>query len=454
MTGRCNRFARLTIGQAFNPRNNALNLLRIGFAALVIFSHSLILGGFGSELLWGHGSLGDLAVDSFFAVSGFLITPSASQNSVARYLWQRVLRIFPGFWVCLLLTSVVAGPVAWAASGKSLAEYWSAPHGPVQYVAANSWLAMRTYAIAGTPRGVPYPSAWDGSLWTLRWEFTCYLMVAALAATAVLRRRQIVLALWAFSWLAGLAAAAAGIPTYTDTFGHDLLRFVPIFFAGSVLWLYKEKVPDNKFLFAGTLCLVVAGTFLRNPEVLSGPPLAYVCIWAAIHLPGKRIGARYDISYGTYIYAFVVGQVLAVWRLYRWGYVPFTLLTLAVTLLLAAVSCIAIEQPALRLKRISLSHPRRYTPRHGSAGWRMGVNSSALVVGGHERATKFRRWSTAVDHVPGGMHWPRMRKSYGAAWGDDKHSELREHRQLELSRQLPRAPEWEFQWCPNLFILR
>jgi peptidoglycan/LPS O-acetylase OafA/YrhL len=357
-----------TIGQSFNPRSNALNLLRLIFAIMVIFSHSLTLGGFRSEDLWGHGSLGDLAVDAFFAVSGFLITPSAARNHVLRYLWQRVLRIFPAFWICLLLTCVVAGPIAWVADRKPLHGYWLAPGGPFHYFTADWLLNMKTYVIAGTLQRVPYPGAWDGSLWTLRWEFACYLMVAALAVTTLLRRRRIVLVLWVFSWLAALGAAADGIPTYTDTFSHDLVRFVPIFFAGSVLWLYKDKIPDSKLIFAAALLTVVGGSFLRNPEALSGPPLAYACVWAAIHLPGKKVGARYDISYGTYIYAFIVGQVLAAWQVYRLGYVMYTLLTLLFTLALASLSCLAVEQPALRLKRLSPRRGRRYRPRHGSAG--------------------------------------------------------------------------------------
>jgi peptidoglycan/LPS O-acetylase OafA/YrhL len=367
-----------TIGQNFNPRSNALNLLRLMFAIMVIFSHSLFLGGFRREVLWGHGSLGDFAVDAFFAVSGFLITSSAARTNVLRYLWQRVLRIFPAFWACLLLTCVVAGPIAWVAARKPLHSYWSAPGGPFHYFAADWLLNMKTYVIAGTPQRVPYPGAWDGSLWTLRWEFACYLMVAALAVTTLLRRRRIVLVLWAFSWTAALGAAADGIPIYTDTFSHDLVRFVPIFFAGSVLWLYKDKIPDSRLTFTAALVAAVGGSFLRNPDVLSGPPLAYVCIWAAIHLPGKKVGVRHDISYGIYIYAFIVGQVLAVWKVYRLGYVTYTLLTLLLTLVLASLSCVAVEQPALRLKRLSPRYGRRYRPRRRSA---VGGESGGLLRG-------------------------------------------------------------------------
>jgi peptidoglycan/LPS O-acetylase OafA/YrhL len=186
------------------------------------------------------------------------------------------------------------------------------------------------------------------------YEFACYLMVAVLAITALLRRRRVVLILWALSWAIALGLAADGVQTYSGTIPDEMIRFVPIFFAGTVLWLYRDRIPDSPILFSAALLMFAIGTFLRNPEVVAGPPLAYVCIWASIHLPGKRIGAKYDISYGTYIYAFVAAQVLAIWHVYKWGYFPFTLLTLAVTLPLAALSCVAVEQPALRLKHRSL----------------------------------------------------------------------------------------------------
>jgi peptidoglycan/LPS O-acetylase OafA/YrhL len=130
-----------------------------------------------------------------------------------------------------------------------------------------------------------------------------------------------------------------------------MVRFVPIFYAGAILWLYRSMVPDSRLLLSASIGVFVVGTFLRNSDVLSGPPLAYISVWAGAHLPGKSIGAKYDISYRTYVYAFVVGQVLAIRHLYHWGYAPFTLLTVALTLVIASGSRICVERPALRLKR-------------------------------------------------------------------------------------------------------
>lgn len=356
-----------SIGQTFDPRNNALNLLRLIFALMVIFSHSIVLGGYPrSEALWGQVSLGQIAVSSFFSISGFLIAASATRNTVKRYFWQRFLRIFPAFWVCIILTAAIAGPIGWSALGhKSLAGYFTASDGPLRYVVVDSLLLVRQTAISGTPDHIPYPHIWNGSLWTLWPEFMCYVMLGALAIAGVLAHRRVVLILWLLSWVLS-AVITATVETKTGRSVIDLplilVTFTPIFFAGVVLYLYRDKVPDSKLLFGVAFLLFFGGTFIRDSHLLS-PPLAYVCIWASIHMPGKSVGSKYDISYGVYIYAFVVAQIFAIYKVHEWGYIPYTALTTLVTLILAGLSCVFVEQPALRLKHWTPSFIQRLPER-------------------------------------------------------------------------------------------
>ena len=45
-----------------------------------------------------------MAIDGFFALSGFLIFGSyLNSPGTGRFVWRRCLRILPGFWVCLLV---------------------------------------------------------------------------------------------------------------------------------------------------------------------------------------------------------------------------------------------------------------------------------------------------------------------------------------------------------------
>jgi peptidoglycan/LPS O-acetylase OafA/YrhL len=106
-----------TLVARFDPRGNAIGFLRLAFAVTVIVSHIWPLGGYGPDPGRADNNLGILAVEGFFALSGFLITRSASRApSVGRFLWHRCLRIFPGFWVSLVVVAAMAAAITGANS--------------------------------------------------------------------------------------------------------------------------------------------------------------------------------------------------------------------------------------------------------------------------------------------------------------------------------------------------
>lgn len=112
---------RVSIADALAGHRNSLGVIRLVLASAVIFAHAYPLGGFGAGpwLTYTNNqvSLGSLAVLGFFAISGYLITKSGLNADVLQYLWRRVLRIFPAFWVVLLIGAFVVGPLVWVANG-------------------------------------------------------------------------------------------------------------------------------------------------------------------------------------------------------------------------------------------------------------------------------------------------------------------------------------------------
>jgi peptidoglycan/LPS O-acetylase OafA/YrhL len=362
-----------TIGRSFSPRHNSLNFIRLVLATTVVVDHAVGLGGFKSDPF---AQFGPLAVYGFFGISGYLIAASADHNTVGRYLWQRVLRIFPAFWVCLLLTAFLFGLLAWFHQNPEcgVSCYLRAPLGPLDYLRQNFWLRIDQQGIANTLKQVPFGPAWNGSLWSLFYEFICYLMLALFAISRLLRHRWLVAILAAAAWGAELIitwnmSLNAQVNIFNAADATRLFQLVPIFLFGTLLYLYRDKVPDSFWLAAASAVLVALSFVIpldgRDREFgltltnVFAPALGYLMIWLGIHLPLDKVGNRNDYSYGIYIYGYPVTQLLAVWGVYRWGVVGFTSSVVLLTVLFAVGSWWLIEKNALRLKKIGLTRPSR-----------------------------------------------------------------------------------------------
>ena len=342
------------VADLLGPGGNAIGLLRFSLAALVIVHHTRVLGGFGEDPVLrfsrGQADLGVFAVAGFFAISGFLVTRSAERSSTARYLWHRALRVFPAFWVCLIVIALGFGPLMWLHEHGTLSGYGtSADASPLGYLANNFYLLINQVRIDGLLSGNPYPTAINGSLWTLAYEFSWYFVVALAAAAGLFRRRLAIFALIAFLVGSYLLAAdpLGGIPVI----GYALSsRFGLAFSLGMAAYLWRDRIPlDDRLAVVAGLAFVVTLRF-GFFSTIGMAALAYGVLWAAWRLPFRRFGTRIDLSYGVYIYAFPVQQTIALFGGHALGAPLFLAASLAGTLPLAFLSQVVVERPALRLK--------------------------------------------------------------------------------------------------------
>ncbi len=367
------------IGDQLSNRNNSLNFLRLVLALTVVVDHTIELGRFGDAEIHTT-SIGEFAVYGFFGISGYLIAASASRNGTGRYLWQRFLRIFPGFWVCLLVVAFGFGTVSWlsnAHAGCGVLCYLRLGNGPTSYVARNAALNMRQIFVV-PPRsgsGVIWQLMSDRSLWTLYYEFVCYLLLGALAVVGLLRQRIVVAILAACLWLNLFVIASS--PSYQKEFsvlGHSawgsFFHLSAIFMVGAVIYLYRDRIPDSGWLALVSAVGFIASLWLPGQYPLDeitasdlfSPLIVYPMLWLGIHLPLQRIGSRNDYSYGLYIYAYPVTVLLAIWGLARFGVVPFVLLSVLASIPFAVASWWLVEKRALSLKRLAIT---RGTARAG-----------------------------------------------------------------------------------------
>ena len=203
---------RLTIERSFRD-NGTVSILRLTLALAVLFSHSITLGMFGSESILGKTTLGTVAVFGFFGISGFLVAGSAARNNVGRYLWQRFLRIFPAFWICLLVTAFLFGTIVWFHNNPGLSRvcglhcYLNEANGPFGYFTNNFLLQVNQANIARTLPGGIFGYGWNASLWTLEYEFLCYFLLAVFSVFGLLRRRSLVALIAAIAWITEVAIA-------------------------------------------------------------------------------------------------------------------------------------------------------------------------------------------------------------------------------------------------------
>lgn len=261
----------MKLGQVFDPRNNALNAWRLMLATGVIVYHSFQLTGRHLSSWPVQQLLGDIWVDGFFAISGFLITSSwLNKPQLRTYCAARALRILPGLWVCLAVTAFVIAPTAVAIQGGSAAKLLLSS-APFEYVLKNSAVLTLQLDIAGTPSGIPFSGNWNGSLWTLIWEVLCYIAVAGFGAVGLLKRRWFIpmsLAL-TLTWSALLPSERVylnKLETNQQISPTDFAfivqivaaRLFTVFLVGALLYQLRNVIPARWSLVAGSLIIVLA----------------------------------------------------------------------------------------------------------------------------------------------------------------------------------------------------
>ena len=353
-----------SLGAEFDPRSNALNAWRLTLAMGVILWHSWPVAGRQVSFAPAHQLLRDAWVDGFFAVSGFLITWSWFRHPRIRdYFLARGLRILPGLWICLIVTAVVIAPISVAIQGGSAVKLLLS-RATVQYVFENSAILLFKQDIGGTPSGVPVPGIWDGPIWTLSWEVLCYIAIAGLGLAGLLRRRwfiptALVLAvLWSqllppWGVFADVIEAQRRIedPATAALLVQAIAaRFFVMFLAGAFLYKFRNSIPARWSLVALSVVIVLAASFLPNYRLVAAIPLAYAIIASGALIHNMRLTLRTDLSYGVYIYAWPVQQVLVICGLGVLNPFVFALASAAGTLPLAAMSWFLVEKPAMSLK--------------------------------------------------------------------------------------------------------
>jgi peptidoglycan/LPS O-acetylase OafA/YrhL len=342
-------FQRSLASYAQEPQNNYL-LLRLVAALLVIYGHSYAITKLAGRMDLIQRALrftyaGEVGVDAFFVISGFLVTASyLNRRSWPEFMKARCLRIFPGLLVCLLVIVFMLGPVV---TSLEPAAYLT---DPALYTGLlrNLTLVDLHLRLPGVFDQLPQPGAVNGSLWTLPVEFMLYILLGIFGVVGILFSRR-----WYGLFILACCVAALGLSMRVHFFADKslYLRLLLLFAAGSVIRVYADRIPLSNWIFAGLTLLTALFYHHRGLEPMFTVWLVYAVFWAA-YIPDLHWSNRMgDYSYGLYIYAFPIEQTL---RQYIPDIQPVELFLCAslLTLGCAMLSWHFVEHPALDLKKV------------------------------------------------------------------------------------------------------
>jgi peptidoglycan/LPS O-acetylase OafA/YrhL len=306
--------------------------------------------------VFGSLSFGELAVDGFFLISGFLITGSWLKNpKLFAYFRKRIARIYPAFVVCSIICVFVVSPLAGSAYSDIRA---SLPKNGALTAALFPPAVPRAFSGAVV-------SILNGSAWTIRYEFACYILVALFGLIGVLRRP-----LFLGFLIAAIYAAHVLVPAAWTFVPHGAAMYLPsIFLVGAIYFIARDTMSFRPSIAIG--CTVALLTGLAIGPLAAHASVAvfggYLILYFADRAGGvfTQINNRNDVSYGVYLYAWPIEQLLL------WYFPKTSLLVIGgATLILAYAfgwaSWRLIEKPVLERfgrERASAKPPPREAPQ-------------------------------------------------------------------------------------------
>jgi peptidoglycan/LPS O-acetylase OafA/YrhL len=352
-------------GLANDWRVNNFDLLRLLAALQVALVHGISIlkpAGYFAHLL-GAGLNQFPGVPIFFVISGVLISKSYEHSDSLRdYLRNRCLRIFPGLWVCLVVSVAVILALGVGSFGPITAPDWLL------------WWAKQMSIFQGSRPAFlkQLSTGLNGSLWTIPVELEFYIVLPALYGILRLRKRLGNLRLLAIA-LASLAVQLliiSGHRSVGQARAYSLLQVT----LAPYLWMFVVGISIQRnwstvrgclvgrahWWGLGYLLLCVTagwlhiGTGGNNPSPVFLLPLAGLIVSLAMSAPqlSGRILRHHDLSYGLYLYhMLVINLLVGLAAPSGWASLAAAIM---VSLGLAALSWTLVEKPYLIHKRRSL----------------------------------------------------------------------------------------------------
>ncbi len=340
-----------------NSTKNNFDFLRLLFSIFVVITHSYFFTGFGEKdllnnLTDGQTTFSYLGVRGFFVISGYLIFQSMQRSSSFQsYLWKRFLRLFPALFIALLLTVCLGFFVYDGSFLKYINNraVWT-------YLPCNLSLYNLQYGITGVFDG----DTINGSIWTIRYEFSFYII---LSLFFLFRKKQkfttvFLLCLFCILFL-GKFYFFEKIGSFGIRFCNSISLNLGLFFiAGSLLASLKIEQMKFRFVVGFISIILLVFSFYHHYFFFSQfllLPLMVILFGISttkfVHSISHSIG---DISYGIYIYSFPIQRTLVYY--FEFNFFTLMIVSLLLSIIFGFLSWNIIEKWVLKFKSSSMAN--------------------------------------------------------------------------------------------------
>ena len=333
-------------------RYNNFNILRFVAAFFVIVGHMYYIMGSVPFVVYGQ-AVSTIGVKILFLLSGYFITLSYlsdnGRHHIIKYAIKRTFRIFPAL-IFVVIACMLAGALV---STLPLGEYF----GSTQFWKYLDNIRMYPrYALPGVFTDNPYPSAVNGSLWTMPVELFMYVCVPLFC----LFHRCLcripgggIGILFGLITLLSLVLPFMGIKRAV-LYGTDwcaALAILPYYLAGCAYAHFRRYRHLWNLQLAAFLMFLLGCTSLGQPanEILFLLIFSYFIF--SFGCSEKPFFAscfkKYDLSYGMYLWGFPVQQMLVHCFPGTMSYAGYLVLTVAIVMTMSFISFVFVEKPMI-----------------------------------------------------------------------------------------------------------
>ncbi|QHW01411.1 acyltransferase family protein [Spirosoma endbachense] len=214
----------------------------------------------------------------------------------------------------------------------------------------------------------------NGSIWTIPYEFKCYLLIIILAFLNIYKNKFALLAVYILILVVNiLHHKTYELYNTSGIINPDLIPYFPsqkfmttlnleyfllFFLSGSLFYFYRNYIPRSLVLFSISLFfLIFSASWVGYFELIQPFFGSYILFYLAFSKKLKFYSfAKYgDFSYGIYLYGWPIQQLVLLYIGQQLSMLGNFIVSFLLILIFSAFSWYLVEKPFLSLKGKSFS---------------------------------------------------------------------------------------------------